>query len=570
MRLRALRLWNVRKFANRGIAIEGIGDGVNVLSAENEYGKSTSFDALHALFFQPHSGTPKSVQMLRPYSSGSPQIEVDVETASGVFRINKQYYSGRRALVTDLSTGRIVAQADEAEAWISDLVRGGVSGPAGLLWVQQGVTDIGGGSTREKDEEKKAREDVLTSVTGDEVELLTGGRRMVRALSKTTSNLEKLVTPSGKQAKAGGPYANSLNELEKLRSEEVTLSSQIDELRAALDIRRQKTARLTELNDPDAAERRNQDKVKALDALNSARAHADKLAIAVGNEKLAASKHQSATDKLTIFEEQLHQASELKHALVEDEANYSEAVRVRDEASNADKLTQSALESSEEKLNAARVNLDEARSVQLALKALSELEKIRGQLVKAEDARSRIEPLTAEHDVLKLSDDVVTSLEELEHEIAVLTASVLAESVALKIDYLDEDSERITRNGAPVSGGEGHKISSTEIFDIPNIGRLAVSPGSGTSSENSRSALRESEKSLRTNLNEYGLDDVSAAKARQKLAQEKASALREAKAELAALAPEGINVLRHRKTDLEAKAESAATPVVDQYEAQAQ
>jgi len=96
MKLRALRLWNVRKFANRGVALEGIGDGVNVLSVENEFGKSTSFDALHALFFQPHSGKPKAVQLLRPYSGGSPQIEVDVETAAGHFRINKQYRSEER------------------------------------------------------------------------------------------------------------------------------------------------------------------------------------------------------------------------------------------------------------------------------------------------------------------------------------------------------------------------------------------------------------------------------------------------------------------------------------------
>ena len=48
MRLRALRLHNVKRFAGRGIAIENIGDGVNVLTAANEFGKSTSFEALHA------------------------------------------------------------------------------------------------------------------------------------------------------------------------------------------------------------------------------------------------------------------------------------------------------------------------------------------------------------------------------------------------------------------------------------------------------------------------------------------------------------------------------------------
>ncbi len=68
MKLRALRLHNVRRFAGRGVAIENIGDGVNVLTAANEFGKSTCFEALHALFFQPHTGTPSGVQLLRPYA----------------------------------------------------------------------------------------------------------------------------------------------------------------------------------------------------------------------------------------------------------------------------------------------------------------------------------------------------------------------------------------------------------------------------------------------------------------------------------------------------------------------
>ncbi|MGO7515487.1 AAA family ATPase, partial [Rhizobium ruizarguesonis] len=53
MKLTAIRLHNVKRFAGRGISVEGITDGVNVLSAANENGKSTCFEALHALFFQP-------------------------------------------------------------------------------------------------------------------------------------------------------------------------------------------------------------------------------------------------------------------------------------------------------------------------------------------------------------------------------------------------------------------------------------------------------------------------------------------------------------------------------------
>lgn len=94
MKLSALRLFNVKRFADRGVAIEGIGEGVNVLCAANEFGKSTSFEALHALFFQPYSGMSKEVRNLRPYSGGRPLVEADVEVPAGRFRITKQYFSG--------------------------------------------------------------------------------------------------------------------------------------------------------------------------------------------------------------------------------------------------------------------------------------------------------------------------------------------------------------------------------------------------------------------------------------------------------------------------------------------
>ena len=42
MKIAALRFHNVKRFAGRGVAIEGIGDGVNVLCAANEFGKAES------------------------------------------------------------------------------------------------------------------------------------------------------------------------------------------------------------------------------------------------------------------------------------------------------------------------------------------------------------------------------------------------------------------------------------------------------------------------------------------------------------------------------------------------
>ncbi|MGH6679420.1 MAG: AAA family ATPase, partial [Bradyrhizobium sp.] len=129
MKISALRLFNVKRFAGRGVAIEDIGDGVNVLTAANEFGKSTSFEALHALFFQPYSSTAGDVRNLRPYSGGNPRVEADITTEAGAFRITKQFYGRGSARVVDLANGRLMAQADEAETFIAGLVRGGTAGP---------------------------------------------------------------------------------------------------------------------------------------------------------------------------------------------------------------------------------------------------------------------------------------------------------------------------------------------------------------------------------------------------------------------------------------------------------
>ena len=98
------------------------------------------------------------MQTLRPYSGGNPLIEADIATTEGRFRLTKQFYGGRRARVIDIAAGRLIAQADEAETFIGNLIRGGTAGPAGLLWVRQGVTGIERRSRSEEDErEARAR-----------------------------------------------------------------------------------------------------------------------------------------------------------------------------------------------------------------------------------------------------------------------------------------------------------------------------------------------------------------------------------------------------------------------------
>ena len=202
MKLAGIRFHNVKRFAGRGVAIEGIAEGVNVLCAANEFGKSTSFEALHGLFFLPYSSTAGGVRNLRPYSGGNPLIEADIVVGDARYRITKQFYTGRFAKVVELASGRLIAQADEAENFIARLIQGGAGGPAGLLWVRQGVTGIEPRSRTDEESDRQVRTSLLESVQG-EVEAVTGGRRMAGVIAAAVEATGELLTATGKP-KAGG------------------------------------------------------------------------------------------------------------------------------------------------------------------------------------------------------------------------------------------------------------------------------------------------------------------------------------------------------------------------------
>ena len=141
MKIRSIELTNIRRFAGRRASIVGIGDGITVMSEPNEFGKSTFFDALHALFFEKHRSTKSAVKSLQPHAGGAPEVELTVELPEGLFRLRKRWLTRPTAQITG-AQGKIIAQDDEAEAWIERLLGQGLAGPSGLLWVRQGLVGL--------------------------------------------------------------------------------------------------------------------------------------------------------------------------------------------------------------------------------------------------------------------------------------------------------------------------------------------------------------------------------------------------------------------------------------------
>ena len=563
MKLTALRLHNVRRFADRGVAVENIGEGVNVLCAVNEFGKSTSFDALHALFFQPHTGTPGAVQALKPYSGGSPLIEADIETAQGRFRLTKQFHSGRRANVVDLGSGRLVAQADEAEEFISRLVHGGAGGPAGLLWVRQGMTGIERRAKADMEAEARVRETVLTSVQG-EVEAMTGGRRMALILDACKGELDKYVTPTGRP-KSASIYLAATDRVRTLSEKAEELKSDVDELREALDLRGAKAARLFELERPEDVEMRRRAWDEAQAAFDAAKLHEERFAIAESQAVYAREKRDAAKVALDLHDTLLSRQSALSTA--------NEAARIRRDKAMAERRKALASEASaDEALQAAETAQNEARDLLRRLdraleasQAADKLCELRVSLATAEETRGKIEAGEAELRALQLPEGTVREAHDLDVEIAGLKAAAQNAST-VAVDYVGGADGSVDVNGDPLRDGERRPISGATIITISGIGQLTVEvPASGAATKLAEAMLRRS--ALFARLDVASMAEIHA---RDAAFLRRSTEIELERRTLAFLAPKGMAALSDEIMRLETRVSSVQTVEGDRATARAQ
>lgn len=552
MKLTALRLHNVRRFAGRGIAVEGIGDGVNVLCAVNEFGKSTCFDALHALFFQPHTGTPGTVQALRPYSGGNPLVEADILTGDGLFRLTKQFYGGRRAMVREIGSGRLVAQADEAERFIANLVQGGTTGPAGLLWVRQGITGIERRAKSDEEGEKRARESVLTSVQG-EVESLTGGRRMAQAVVACEDELSLLVTATGRP-KAGGPYAQALEERDRLVAAEQRLASEVRALREALDRRRALRARLAELEHPEQQAARLREVSQAEAAFATARAQGEALKTAEVEAALARSRRDAARLGLDGYRQNLARFSVLREREAEGRRKRDEALERQRGASAAGQEAVAAVEVAEREEREARDLLTRLERALRARDAAEQLAGLQQAHAKAEAGRTEVETLQAEMKALALPAGAVKQLEAVETELVGLRAVIAAQVPLLRVAYHEGVAGAIAIEGTALVDGEERALTRSSALEIAGVGRLTLTLPQG---QGGHDDLARAEARRAALLASLGVESLTEARQREAAIAELATKLGLARQRLALLAPDGLPVLQEQIARLESQSANA-------------
>lgn len=550
MKLRAITLKDVRRFTDT-VRIDGIDDGVNVLSAPNEFGKSTVFDALRAIFFVPYSSRGKEIVQLRPHAGGAPEVSVEIETQDGIFRVSKRWFSKPEARVT--RAGVLIAQADEAEGWIARLISGSGGGPSGLLWVRQGLTSLADGSNKEQQAALDARRDLLSTVTG-EVEAMTGGRRMDAALARCGDELGAYATGTGRP-RAGGAWAEAVQEVDALTTERDALAKRVEILQTALADRSQLRRELAEIEAPETVADRRARLEAATASHAAAQAHAEQLNAAVqalqaaniaadrARRDLAALRtatknHASALHKDTDAKAQLNAAQD---ALATAEQALGEAVAAHEAAEGARQRADDLLRRVQAR--AAAVTANDRRT------------ELKDRLAKTSAARQTVETATAGASVGP-DDADMDGLRAI--AAALTTARALRDSTATRVSmsYVPGRDGTVRHGEAPLEHDMMHPIHADTVLRIDGLGELAIHPGEGPEGLGD---VARAEANLAKALAAFGFTSMEEAIRAHRKRKEAGDSLIQVRAELAALAPKGIEDMQRQLAALpEAAAEDEA------------
>ena len=534
MKLRTIRLENVRRFIDP-VEVGGIGDGLNVLSAPNEHGKSTVFDALHAVFFKPRKSWDREIRSLAPHAGGDPSVAVEIQLADGVYRIEKRWSSRRNGDARIETAGRLIKQADEAETWIAETLKAPRDGgPAGLLWVRQGLTGLDDSRAA-----RLARRDLLTSVAG-EVEAMTGGRRMDAARDRCGRELEHYLTATGR-AKADGPLRRREVEVAGLRAKRQELAAKSKQLRQELDRRRGFRRELADLEDADEEAVRKSRLAEAEAAYTAASRHAESLERAKSDEQTKRIKAERAEERLATLKKDLTEMSEAAtaHRIAKEEARQAmERLRLAEAAmSEAVGARKSALARAE----AAADVLRRALLAEAAAAATKHHHDLIEKIGRAEELRKRAEQASADART-ELSDPVLAEIDKLDESVRVLRRARDLEAVAIAMAYAPGRQDGISLDGRPLPDGERISVPDGARLDIEDIGRLDIQPGQRPDGE----TLVKAEAELARALKAAGVSGIADARTSAHRRRGAELRRRDAGADLKSLAPEGIDALRDR------------------------
>lgn len=526
LRLRRIALDGFRKFRTPTL-IEGLTEGLNIVIEDNETGKSTLLEALRAAFFVRHNTKNQLAQSYAPHGEAvGPKVEVTFEAEGASWSVSKRFLRGASVEVTG-PQGR--AQGEDAETRLNTLLgsvkdnsrSGDVAsyGALGLLWVAQTealAVSAPGQIVR----------DTVISTLEAEVGSIMGGPAYKKVRARVDDQYGAYWTPTGQKRGRQTDARERLERADAAARDATERLASLERTFADLEVARAKLKGVErEIADETDAEARR----ALLASLEIARAAVQILATRRAEQEAATAKvagldelqrrHLLATVSRDKAQEALGDAQARRHSIGE------RLVKARQRVTEA----RASLEKAREERTAARAAVT-------AGEQLAAAQRRAAASTAARDRHAQLLGLEREHrDAKALADTAIPAraIATLEaNERAVAEAKAVLNAGATRISYAGPEGTVLV-NGEAISVGE-RTLTRPTTFSFGEATLTVTPPGAA---ESAGEALRESQRKLTEALEEFGVDNLGSARARNERARDAAAEMRTLDARIKAATP---------------------------------
>lgn len=549
MKICAIRLQNMRRFIDP-VEITGIGPGLNVLAAPNEQGKSTIFDALHAAFFKDAKSWDKDIRALAPRAGGEPRVEVEIDLEGRHYRLEKQFQKASGKGEVRIWQGEsLYLQSDAAEAWLQQLIKSPKEGgPAGLLWVRQGLTNFA-----DAKETLAARQDLMSSVVG-EVDSITGGQRMDAIRRDVRQSLDRLVTSRG--AKKGGALELAATAVSTLDARAQMLAAKVVELRAQLDQRQVLRREQDQLHAPEAQQELLARVQQAQQDLAAAQQYQQKLQAAqqrVQTAQLVLENQQSSLAGLRLRQ---RDCAEAEAACKEAAQNLQQVTQTYEPARAWLEVAAGAFAQAQRTAKASDAMLAQLQQAERLAQAAGQRRALTQTLAQARKLQQQVNALKLR--AAQGPDEA--GMEQIETAQAAFALASQVQNMAasaLRVTYEAGQEGRLRLDGEALVGDTRISVPNGGRLEVPGLAVIELYPGQAAGVDE----LEQAQRDLSAALLAGPCEDVAQARAAHRSRQEAIIRLQEAEGQLQVLAPKGIMELIQQLDALPATpSEPASTP----------
>ncbi|MFC3119490.1 hypothetical protein ACFOHS_19595 [Jhaorihella thermophila] len=240
-----------------------------------------------------------------------------------------------------------------------------------------------------------------------------------------------------------------------------------------------------------------------------------------------------------------------------------QAQKDRDAAQADRDRAHAALTEAQAALEAATAQARRAMQIEAAAGARARRAELADRIARAETLRRREEEAQAAIAQM-LPDAALRRIEEAANAVTLAERHRAAAAPAFVVHYAPGAAGRVLRDGAAVPADSPQPVPDGAELELEGIGRLAITPGAAAEEAD----LETAKQALQRELDAAGVDSVEAARASARDRRAAEDALRGIRADLAALAPDGIPALREQLAALPAPVEpDPAVPPRDAAEA---